>query len=149
VLEVGCGLGLPGIALARAGAAVTFVDAVAAPLAFVRASLDANGLAGRLRHADFRALDPSERFDVVLAAEVAYDRAGFDDLARVFARHLAPDGLGLLADGYRTDTRPLYRALGRAGLATAALDCRVREEGRPVPIRLVEITAPGSPRPRA
>src|SRR5213593_2401125 len=44
-VELGCGLGLPGLAAARRGAHVTFVDRVAAPLAFVRASAAANRLA--------------------------------------------------------------------------------------------------------
>src|SRR5262245_47585956 len=42
VVEFGCGLGLPGLVAARRGAAVTFVDRVRAPLAFVRASAAAN-----------------------------------------------------------------------------------------------------------
>ena len=44
-VELGCGLGLPGLVRARHGAHVTFVDRVAAPLAFVRASAAANRLA--------------------------------------------------------------------------------------------------------
>jgi predicted nicotinamide N-methyase len=145
VLEVGCGLGLPGVTAARSGADVQFLDLAAPALAFVEASLQANGLAGRLRHADFRALDPDERFDVILAAEVVYDREGFRDLAALFRRHLVPGGFGLLTDGYRTDTRPFYRELGLAGLATAAIDGRVQEEGRPHPLRVVRIEiAPSS-----
>src|SRR5262245_5363737 len=42
-VEFGCGLGLPGLAAAHRGAAVTFVDRVPAPLAFVRASAAAGG----------------------------------------------------------------------------------------------------------
>ena len=48
----------------------------------------------------------------------------------------------LLADGYRTDTRGLYAALGARGLTIHAVDGRVVEEGRPLPIRLAEIRRP-------
>jgi predicted nicotinamide N-methyase len=147
VLELGCGLGLPGVVAARAGARVLFVDAMPAALAFVEASLAANGLRGEVACADYRALPAARCFDVVLAAEVAYDRAGYAGLAAAFRRHLAPGGIGVMADGYRTDTRPLYAELARAGLATAAVDCRVPEEGRMVPLRLVMIRR-ASPRRR-
>lgn len=137
VLEIGCGLGLPGIAAAAAGAHVTFVDTAAPALAFIRASLDANGLEGDLRGVDYRTLPKGERFDLILAAEVAYEPEGFGDLAAFFSRHLAPGGRVVMADGFRTNTRPLYRACRRERLTTAAIDCRVVEEGRPAPIRLV------------
>jgi predicted nicotinamide N-methyase len=148
VLDLGCGLGLPGLVAAHAGAYVTFVDAARPALAFVRASAWASGLPIDLLCTDFRTLGPRARFDVILAAEVAYDRSGFADLVDVFRRHLSPGGLVLLADGFRTDTRGLYRELARRGLGTWAVDCRVVDEGRPGNLRLVHVTAGGACRRR-
>jgi len=139
VLDAGCGLGLPGLAAARGGGAVLFVDVVAPALAFVEASARANGLTCGTLCADFRGLGSDLRFDVVLAAEVAYDPAGFGSLADLFVRHLAPGGIGLVADGFRTDTRPLYRELAARHLATHAIDVRVIEEGRAATVRLTAI----------
>src|SRR5206468_1103110 len=69
VLELGCGVGLPGLTAARRGARVTFVDRVPAALAFVRASARANGLAAvDLVAADATAPALAARFDLVLAA---------------------------------------------------------------------------------
>lgn len=145
VLEIGCGLGLPGLAAAARGADVTFVDAEPAALAFVSTSVAANGLTCATLVADFFGLDLVPRFDLVLAAEVAYDRARFADLAAVVVRHLAPGGTALLADGYRTDTRGLYRALARLDCAVHAVDVRVVEEGRPIPLRVSAVRQRGSP----
>jgi predicted nicotinamide N-methyase len=136
VLEIGCGLGLPALTAATAGAEVTAVDAEAGALAFVRASAAANGTAVATLAVDFTAHAVAPPFDLVLAAEVAYERARFTDLAAVFARQLACDGIGLLADGYRTDTRGVYRALTAAGLTAHAIDVIVDEEGRRMPVRL-------------
>ena len=139
VLDIGCGLGLCGLAAARLGAEVLCVDGAAPALAFVAASAWANDLRCETTCADFRALAPGLTADVILAAEVAYDAAGFAALADVFVRHLAPDGLGLIADGFRTDTCALYRALAARPLATHAVDVTVVDEGRRAPLRIAAI----------
>src|SRR6266705_2711005 len=136
VLELGCGLGLPGLTAARRGARVTFVDRVPAALAFVRASARANGLAAvDLVAADATAPALAARFDLVLAAELVYDRAAF----RALAGYLAPDGRALLADAGRIDTRAFYAELDGAGLAWRAREEPVREEGLPLTVKLVEV----------
>ena len=146
VLEIGCGLGLCGLAAARQGANVLCVDNAAPAVAFVRASAGANGVRCRTRCADFRMLAPDLEADTILAAEVAYERDGFDALAEIFVRHLAPGGVGLLADGYRTDTRALYAALGARALTVQAIDLLEREDGRTEPLRITAITQAGSGR---
>jgi predicted nicotinamide N-methyase len=141
VVDLGCGLGLPGIVAARGGARVTFVDRIPAPLAFVRASLAANGLAaGDAVVADVTAGALRGRFDLLLAAELVYDRATFAPLAAALAGLVARDGRVLLADAERIDTRDFYPALEAAGLRWRATTTVVREEGLPVTVRLVEAT---------
>ena len=139
-VELGCGLGLPGLAAARRGARVTFVDRVAAPLAFVRASAAANRLADvQCVVADITTPAVAGPFDLVLAAEVLYDRTAFDAVAHTIARLLAPGGRALVADARRIDTRGFYSALDAAGLAWRAVERAVREEGLPLTVRLAEI----------
>ena len=140
VLELGCGLGLPGLTAACRGTRVTFVDRERVALAFVRASAAANGLgAVDLVAADAARPALAARFDLVLAAELVYDRAAFPALARALAGHLVPGGRALLADAGRIDTRAFYAELDAAGLAWRARDVTVREEGLPLTIKLVEI----------
>jgi predicted nicotinamide N-methyase len=139
VLEIGCGLGLPAVATAALGGRVTVVDSCAEALAFVAASAAANQVTCATRRDDFLRLDAGSRCDLLLAAEVAYDRDGFAELAAVFARHLRPNGVGLMTDGYRTDTRPLYGELTRRGLTTHAVDVRVEDEGRATAVRLTTV----------
>lgn len=140
-LELGCGLGLPGLSAAWAGARVTFVDRIPAALAFVRASAAANGLgAVDLVAADVSAPALAARFDLVLAAELVYDRPAFKALARTLAGHLAPDGRALLTDAGRIDTRDFYAELHAAGLAWKNTEHLVHEEGFPVTVKLVSIT---------
>jgi predicted nicotinamide N-methyase len=143
VLEIGCGLGLPGITAACRGGRVVFLDRVEASLAFVRASLDTNGVVGDLVVAD--ALRPpwGGVFDVVLAAEVLYDRAGFGALATALAGALAPGGRVLLADGHRADTAAFYDAARTVGLAWTREDVRTVEEGLPATVSVVTMRRHG------
>src|SRR5256885_8318335 len=140
VLELGCGLGLPGLTAACRGARVTFVDRERVALAFVRASAAANGLgAVDLVAADAARPALAARFDLVLAAELVYDRAAFPALARALAGHLVPGGRALLADAGRIDTRAFYAELDGAGLAWRAREEPAREEGLPLTVKLVEV----------
>lgn len=139
-VELGCGLGLPGLVAARRGARVTFVDRLAAPLAFVRASAVANGLgAVSLVAADMTSAAFRPRFDLVLLAEVLYDRAAFPAVVRAIADLLAPDGLALMTDGMRIDTRAFYPELEAAGLDTESTWCRSEADGVSEPIILSRI----------
>ncbi len=129
-VELGCGLGLPGLTAARRGAGVTFVDRVPAPLAFVRASAAANGV-GRagLVVADFTRNVFGRPFDLVLLAEVLYDREAFAVVADAIASLLAPGGVALLADGRRIDTRGFYPELAARGFRIDTTAHRVAADG--------------------
>lgn len=100
LLELGCGLGLVAAAAAGAGFDVTATDYYADALPF--ASLNAWRIAGRAiatQHVDWRAL-PAElgTFDLVVASDVLYERPYASLVAGAFARKLAVDGTGWLAD---------------------------------------------------
>jgi predicted nicotinamide N-methyase len=140
VLEIGCGLGLPGLVAARRGARVTFLDRIAAPLSFVRASGATNGLAPvDVCVADFAGEALRGGFDLLLAAEVLYDRATLGTLPEALRRRLRPGGRALLTDARRTDTAAFYAALDASGLCWRATEHAVREEGLPLRVRLVEV----------
>jgi predicted nicotinamide N-methyase len=141
VLELGCGLGLPTLTAARRGADVIAVDREPAALAFVRASARSGGGRGlRAVAADFRHLPLVGRFDLVLLAEVLYDRGAFDGLARSLTQVLAPRGEALVTDARRIDTTGFYDRLEARGLRWSATEFLAMEEGNSVRVRLARIT---------
>jgi len=98
VVELGCGLALPSIAAARGGAEVLATDACAEPLVLAARNASANGI--RLETARVDWAHPGELvtrapFDLVLAADVLYERTSVAPLLSLLPR-LAPEVL--LAD---------------------------------------------------
>ena len=91
----------------------------------------------------------SGRFDLVLLAEVLYDRAAFPPIARAVADHLAEGGLALLADGARIDTRAFYPELAVLGLEVETTAHGVEADGVTEAIALSAIRwAGGRPEPQ-
>ena len=89
VVELGCGLATPSIVAARAGATVLATDLDPEALEVVAQNADANGV-----HVETAALDWAEPeelisrapFDLVLAADVLYERAAVAQLLSLLPR---------------------------------------------------------------
>ena len=95
VAELGCGLGVPSLVAAAHGGDVTATDWAAEAIALLRVNAERNGLALRAERRDWRDAW-GERFDLVLAADVLYERRNVEPLlARLHA--LAPVALVALA----------------------------------------------------
>jgi predicted nicotinamide N-methyase len=93
VVELGCGLALPSIAAARAGATVLATDAESEALALVRRNADLNGTTVETATVDWTAPDDlvaHAPFALVLAADVLYESADVAPLLSLLPR-LAPE----------------------------------------------------------
>ncbi|HYC01432.1 MAG TPA: methyltransferase domain-containing protein [Candidatus Limnocylindrales bacterium] len=131
VLDLGCGLGLSGLAAARAGAEVVFADYLDEPLKFVGATVDAGSIEGaRVVRLDFTRDRLDERFDVILAADVVYEPSQYAPLAEFLAAHLADDGRILLTESLRADARIFLAGMKDLGFDDRVRPLWVHEEGR-------------------
>jgi predicted nicotinamide N-methyase len=105
VLELGCGLALPSVMAARAGADVLATDGNTDAVAFAAHVLALNEVPGEVAHVDWSthgaALVERGPFDLVLAADVLYTRANADAAAELFPRLVAPGGQLVIADPNR------------------------------------------------
>lgn len=118
-LELGCGLGLVTLAAQRAGYAVTATDYYDDALRFAaRNALRHTGERPAVRLVDWRALpDDLGTFDLVLAADVLYERAYAAFVAEAIARALAPTGRALVADQGRVALEDFLSEAAARGLA--------------------------------
>jgi predicted nicotinamide N-methyase len=130
VLELGCGLGVASLVAARAGADVLATDAV--PEALVFAAHNLRGTGARTARLDVRAPGEPGSFDVVMAADLLYDRGNVEPLLAAVPRLLAPGGEVWLADP------------GRPGLD--ALRAGAAERWRGIDLTIVLAPAPATHR---
>jgi predicted nicotinamide N-methyase len=114
VLELGCGLALPSVAAARAGATVLATDGSVDAVAFAAHVLALNEVRGDVAHVDWAdhgdALAARGPWDLVLAADVLYTRGNVLALLDLLPRLLAPGGELLLADPRRAGARDFLAA---------------------------------------
>ncbi len=100
LLELGCGVGLAGIAAKLAGATVVQSDFSPDALRFAAVNCQRNGVPAEPQLlADWRAF-PKEagRFDRVMGSDILYEKTLHQELCQIFQNHLRPGGEIWLAD---------------------------------------------------
>lgn len=142
LLELGCGLGLVAAAALRAGFEVTASDYYDDALAFARLNATTNGLPEpRTMILDWRDMpDAIPAFDVVMGADVLYERAYGPVVARAIAATLADGGRALIADPGRVGSPEFFAALHDVGLKhVGASVVNVTWGGRDHPVTIHDV----------
>lgn len=114
VIEIGCGLGLPGIVAAMNGANVTMTDYLQEALDFAGSNWQRNvdgAFRGQLL--DWRDASAVGKADVVLASDVAYESRSFEPLINALKSILKPDGKLILSEPNRQFASPFIHTLER------------------------------------
>ena len=131
LLELGCGVGLVAMAAMRAGFDVLATDYYADALRFTRANAwRALGREPRTRLVDWRAL-PSDlgQYDLVIAADVLYERPYAQLVSHVLTRTLAPGGRAIVADPGRVAVDAFIAACEADGMSVLHSETRPYEAG--------------------
>jgi predicted nicotinamide N-methyase len=137
VLELGCGLGLAGVAASRKGGVVTFTDYEADALAFTRYNAYRNGCQQAIvRHLDWHAPTLTRTYAALIASDVLYERANFHPLVQLLHTALQPDGQFILAEPNRPIARDFFRLLRDQGFQYARTTERVEVSGEPCEVSI-------------
>ena len=102
VMDLGCGMGLTGTVAARLGMRVLFADLETHPLLFAELNSIADASRCRMRKVNWQSDRLNERFDLILGADIVYDRSQWQFLEPFFGAHLAPGGGILLGEPGRS-----------------------------------------------
>jgi predicted nicotinamide N-methyase len=115
VLEVGCGLGLVGIAGLMQGWEVTLSDYEPQALRAAAVNAEANGFP----HARTAVLDwrrpPAEEYSVILACDVLYEPRNHTPILNLLDTMLAADGCAWIGEPGRTPASQFHHAATDAG----------------------------------
>lgn len=149
VLELGAGTGLPGIVAAALGARVVQTDRNAAALAVCRMNAEENGAVLEQRAADWTAWNETDKYDLIVGADVLYADSVHPQLLRIFEGNLAPGGRLLLSDPFRPESVALLEAMEADGWNASFNKWTVGVQPPPRPIGVFELTrrAPGGMAP--
>lgn len=151
VLELGCGVALPSLALAGQGADVLATDWYEDALLFARANAERNALPPlRTEPLDWRQPRGGWGYDLVVAADVLYEQRNGPVLAALLPRVTAPGGTVLIADpgrvyagdflrlmrdnGWRVEQAALIAEPSAPGAESQVRIHRLRREDAGVPV---------------
>jgi 2-polyprenyl-3-methyl-5-hydroxy-6-metoxy-1,4-benzoquinol methylase len=138
-IELGCGVGLPTIVALARGARVLATDHYEAALDFTAHNASTNLdcepdtaiLDWRTQH-----IEGLRTFDLVLAADVLYERKNAAALAGLVPKLLAPGGEAIFADPRRDEAPVFLAAMGGNGFENAVEEVTVEQGTRKVKVLL-------------
>lgn len=129
-LEVGCGLGLPGIAALARGLHVIFSDYDATAVGYASNNARLNGFHDFTTLVfDWRDPPTNLQVDVVLASDLTYEARHVEPLVALVQRVLKPGGLCLWTDQDRPPAAALRAELDRLGWPVETKVARAGEPG--------------------
>lgn len=141
VLELGAGVGLPGLVAHRLGATVWQTDHQPIALNLAVTNAQQNGATG-IEHfvADWRTWTHTRVYDILLGADILYERALYPALEHIFTRNLASGGRLLLADPGRPQALDFAAHLEKRGWAIELTMQTVQWAPPNRPAKPVEVT---------
>ncbi len=135
LLELGAGLGAPGLAAAAAGFAVTISDYEDIIMDFQKVSAAASGLKDvQFAHLDWLNPPQMEPFDVLAGAEILFRDEFFQPLLNVFKTYLKADGEIYLAHDAKRQSLPKFLQLAQKDFDIGTKEQVIKRDGKKIAI---------------
>lgn len=116
VLELGAGLGLPGVVAGLKGADVLQTDYIPEALKIAEETAQMNNVSGiRTAVADWRNFNINESFDLIIGSDIMYHPDLNPYLKNIFQRNLKTGGQIIMGDAGRNDSLDFVRNLRQEG----------------------------------
>jgi predicted nicotinamide N-methyase len=140
ILEIGAGLGLPSIVAGHLGAEVTVTDYLPEAVAFAEKNWKKNNtLNATFQVVDWRTPDESFAADIVLAADIAYEKRMFEFIPNAFKVLCKKNGFILLTEPNRGLAEVFLKELPQQGFLIEKEIIPISLFGTSHPINLLKI----------
>ena len=144
LLELGAGLGAPGLAAALAGYRVTLTDYEPHILDFQRVSAAATGIKGmECRLLDWLKPPTLPRFNTIIGAEILFREEFFAPLLNIFRSLLADQGVIYLAHDARRKSLPKFLQLAEKEYEIATNARKMHSDDKDLTIIVNRLTRRG------
>jgi len=150
VLDLGCGMGLSGAVAHRLGGRVMQADIDPSALLFARLNAlppdlhadsdtsanpaDTGSLPIRTRRVNWQVDDLHEKFDVILGADIVYERSQWPHLAQFWQTHLTNQGFILLGEPGRATGDDFVVWIAQAGWKVERIEERKVTDGKVITV---------------
>jgi predicted nicotinamide N-methyase len=134
VLDLGCGQGLTGCVAAALGASVIFADLEAPALLFARLNGSRLSTKIRTRRLNWQTDDLGESFDLIIGADILYERSQWVFLEPFWQKHLATHGEIYLGEPGRPTGDSFITWIAEQGWTIAVFEQKVKTRDKPVRI---------------
>ena len=145
-LELGCGVGLTGLAAAMHGASVRISDYQPDALRISELNwllnLDRSPASVLM---DWRNPTIDEKFELIIASDVVYEKRFFDALIKVFHHNLKPNGQIILSEPNRTIAVDFFKKLSREGFCFKSYPTEIdrNDQTYHIKVYVIERNKPG------
>jgi predicted nicotinamide N-methyase len=140
VLELGCGLGLPGILAGQFGGDVVFTDYIQDALDLAKRNWELNSAKQAVfKQMDWRDPDSEIEADIILASDIAYERKSFNDLISAFRILLKPGTSMFIAEPNRAFAQSFVPEIEKAGFWSESEKVEVTFRSRLYPVHIHKI----------
>ncbi|PKM41646.1 MAG: methyltransferase [Firmicutes bacterium HGW-Firmicutes-8] len=144
VLELGAGLGLPGVVAGLKGGQVLQTDYIPEALRIARENAALNNVSGiRTAVADWRSFDISGTFDYIIGSDILYHPELNPYLKKIFQTNLRPGGTIVMGDPGRRESLAFVKSLADEGWHVTERFLKVKQGVFDYRIHVFRIRTPG------
>ena len=139
ILDLGCGLGITGAVASRLGGIVTLADYAPPALDFAKLNCHESRERCKFLKLDWRTDDLSTKFDIIVGADILYDRCDLPFLDAFWRAHLKPTGSLLLSDPTRAMSAEFFAWLRERGWEFKESTMSIVQSDRPIRIMKTQL----------